>query len=289
MTVRDLGPLADGPLLLFGGPYSNLQATRAMREEAEHLGVPPRRIICTGDVVAYCADPEATVALVRDWGIHVVMGNCEESLGQGADDCGCGFDEGSTCERLSRDWYGYAQRALSAESRRWMRGLPRRLAFRFGGLDWRVVHGAVDDISRFLFASAPDAVLTAELDAAGADAVIAGHCGLPFTRCLGGRLWHNPGVIGMPANDGTPAVWFSLLEAGDGGVMLTHHRLSYDHRAAARRMQEEGLPQGYAAALETGLWPSLDMLPAAERAATSRPLRLDPVRFAPGAAVGSPA
>ena len=68
---------ADGPFLVFGGCYSNLEATLALRAEAQRLGIPPRLIVCTGDVVAYCADAEATVAAVRAWGVHVVMGNCE--------------------------------------------------------------------------------------------------------------------------------------------------------------------------------------------------------------------
>lgn len=65
---------------MFGGCYSNLEATVALRCEAERLGIAPHNTICTGDVVAYCADPVATVDEVRDWGVHVVMGNCEESL-----------------------------------------------------------------------------------------------------------------------------------------------------------------------------------------------------------------
>ena len=93
----DLGRLT-GPLLVFGGPYSNRQATEALRAEAERLGIPPERCICTGDVVAYCADPVGTTDLIRDWGCPVVMGNCEESLAEGAEDCGCGFLSGSTCD-----------------------------------------------------------------------------------------------------------------------------------------------------------------------------------------------
>ena len=68
--------------------------------------------------MAYCADPVATVAAIRDWGIHVIMGNCEESLGWSKDDCGCGFEEGSACEQLSIDWYAYANRALGEEDRK---------------------------------------------------------------------------------------------------------------------------------------------------------------------------
>ena len=99
--ITDLGELS-GPALVFGGPYSNLQATRAVKAVAEDLRIPAGRAICTGDLVAYGADPRATVDLVRAWGNVVVMGNCEESLAQDADVCGCNFIEGSECDLLSR-------------------------------------------------------------------------------------------------------------------------------------------------------------------------------------------
>ncbi|MCA8930270.1 MAG: hypothetical protein KDC18_19600 [Alphaproteobacteria bacterium] len=102
--------------------------------------------------------------------------------------------------------------------------------------------------------------------------MIAGHCGLPFTRIFDGRLWHNPGVIGMPAHDGTPRVWCSVLTPERGGLRIELVALAYDHTTAAARMRAEGLPDGYAACLETGFWPSEDVLPAAERAARGKPL-----------------
>src|SRR6516225_7975614 len=112
----------DGPLLLFGGPYSNLEATRALLDRAAALGIPPRRIVCTGDIVAYGADPAATVELVKT----------------------------------------------------------------------------------------------------GADAIIAGHCGLPFTQKVAHRLWHNAGAIGLPANDGTPRTWYSVLSIAHGNIIIEH-------------------------------------------------------------------
>src|SRR5262249_34730080 len=56
----------DKPLMVFGGPYSNLEATRPVLDEAVRLSISADRIICTGDVVAYGADAAATVDLVRD-------------------------------------------------------------------------------------------------------------------------------------------------------------------------------------------------------------------------------
>jgi len=77
--VRDLGALA-GPVLVFGGPYGNLEACDALLAAAERHGIDGRNAICTGDVVAYGADPQAVVDRLRAWGCAIVMGNCEESL-----------------------------------------------------------------------------------------------------------------------------------------------------------------------------------------------------------------
>jgi predicted phosphodiesterase len=285
--TADLGRI-EGDLLLFGGPYSNLEATAALLEQGRRLGIPANRTFCTGDVAAYGADPEAAAALLRKTGVHVVMGNCEESLAEGSPDCGCGFKPGSACDRLAADWYAYALGHLSADSLRWMGELPPSLRFKWGGFRFAVVHGAPSLINRFVFASAAESELRAEIESAGADVVIGGHCGLPFTRRVGEKLWHNPGAIGLPANDGTARGWYAVLrdeqqdeKRGDGaGPAIEHRALDYDSARAARKMRERGLPEGYATALETGLWPSCDILPPAELAARGRPLALDGQRFA---------
>ncbi len=269
MTIPVLRP--PGPLLVFGGPYSNLQALTALKAEAGRLGLPPASVLCTGDVVAYAADPGPCVDLVRAWGIPVLAGNVEEQLGAGADDCGCGYDEGTACDALAARWYRHADAAMTPAMRAWMRGLPQRMVVEMAGRCLAVLHGAASAINRFLFPSAPDADLAGELDLAarqvgGCDGVIAGHSGMPFTQVLpDGRLWHNAGVIGMPPDDGTPRVWYALLTPGPDGLRIEHRPLSYDHAGAAAAMRAAGLPEGYAACLETGLWPTDDTLPPAER------------------------
>jgi predicted phosphodiesterase len=261
-----------GPLLVFGGPYSNLEATRAVLALAGRRGIDKENILCTGDVVAYCADPVATVDMIREVGIRVVMGNCEESLGAGAADCGCGFDEGSACAALSVEWYAYADRLLDGEARRWMAALPRRIDVELGGRRLAAVHGGTAEVNKFIFASASEDELAGEIDRTSCDGVIAGHCGLPFSRIVRGRLWHNSGAIGMPANDGTPRVWCSVLTPGERGIGIEHLSLHYDHRSAAAKMRDVRLPAGYADALETGLWPSCDVLPPLEASRRGRQL-----------------
>ncbi|RAI60032.1 metallophosphoesterase [Roseicella frigidaeris] len=269
----------DGPLLCFGGPYSNLQALQALLAEAARRGIPPGRMLCTGDVVAYCADAVATLDLMMASGIATVMGNCEESLAAGGADCGCGFAAGTACDRLSRDWFAHASRQVTPRHRAWMAALPRRIPVEIGGRRLVALHGGATAINRFLFASAPEAALAAEIAAGGAEGVIAGHCGLPFSRLLGRRLWHNAGAIGMPANDGTPRGWFSVLTPQGAGLRIEHLALAYDHRSAARAMRQAGLA-AYEAALASGLWPSCDVLPPEERARRGQPIEACDLRWA---------
>jgi predicted phosphodiesterase len=252
-------------LLVFGGCYSNLEATRTMLGVADRLGFDRRDVICTGDVVAYCADPQATVDVIRASGIRVIMGNCEEALGAAADNCGCGFEEGSTCDRLSAQWYTFAAARLDENARNWMRGLPRHLEINMCGRRLVVIHGGGKQINRFIFQSTPISVKQEEIEWLKCDGVIAGHCGLPFTQLLGNNLWHNTGAVGMPANDGTCRTWYSILHPMADGIMIESLPLIYPADEASAKMRACGLTGGYDDALLSGIWPSVDVLPAMER------------------------
>ncbi len=282
--VLDLGTMAS-PLIAFGGPLGNADALEALLDEARRLGVPPQNMICTGDIAAYCAEPEPCARALKEAGVHVVMGNCEESLAMDAADCGCNFVEGSTCAGLADDWYQFTRRHIAPETRAWMAALPRRMTFVMGGASFAVIHGGARLNNRYLFAS-DRAALRQEMQALAADVVIAGHGGLPFTTDVNGGLWHNPGVLGMPANDGTPRVWYGLITVGGNELVFDHRPLDYDHRKQARKMRAANLPGAYALALETGLWPDVAVLPAAEAAATGQQLSQLSVGW--GALTGAP-
>jgi len=276
-----MGHVLTGTVLIFGGPYSNLHATRALRAKADQLGIPADHCICTGDVVAYCADAAATVAEIRAWGCSVVMGNCEESLGLDQLDCGCGFEEGTACGLLSKQWFDHARAQLDASARQWMAACPRSLNFTLGAMSAQVIHGSPTSINEFVFASQTD-VIEGYLKDADTDVIIGGHCGVPFYHRAAAKLWLNAGVIGMPANDATAQTWYMLLTPHeDGAVQISVHRLSYDYEGAADAMAQAHLAQGYQAGLSSGLWPSLDVLPAGERGQTGQALSEWCVMYAP--------
>ena len=77
----------------------------------------------------------------------------------------------------------------------------------------------------------------------------------------------------MPANDGTPSVWYGIITSTSDGVKLEIRRLVYDHNAAAAVLRRSGHGNDYARTLITGTWPSVDILPEMERAATGKRIR----------------
>jgi uncharacterized radical SAM superfamily Fe-S cluster-containing enzyme len=263
------------PIMVFGGIYSNLQALEALLAEARKRGIAPDHMLCTGDIVAYGAAASACVERMRALNITVIAGNCEEQLALKSDDCGCGYAPGSACEVLSKTWFEHAAREIGSGQRLWMEGLPQRLDISINGLKLTLVHGALQEVNRFVFASTPARIKQHDLDICGSDGIIAGHSGLPFSQIANGRLWHNSGALGLPANDGTARVWYSVLSPGDEPrtLHIEHAALDYDHAAAARDMRAAGLPEDYAQTLHDGLWPSCEILPKSETTQAGQPLR----------------
>jgi len=265
LRVNDLGEL-DGDVLLFGGPYSNLQASEALLDVANTMAIPAQNRICTGDMVAYCANPVETLALWRGQ-CMLVAGNCERQLGADAVDCGCGFEAGSACDLLSRDWYPFASAALSGDDRAFLAAAPDIVVFSHMGKRYGVIHGGLRQVARYLWSTSAEGEFLSEISAirqatGAVDCVVAGHCGMAFQANFDGIDWVNAGAIGMPPHDGDPATRYAVLS--DDGIRIG--RLSYDYRAAQTAMQRAGLVQGYEKSLTSGYWPSEDILPLSLRA-----------------------
>ena len=261
--IENLGKISD-KILLFGGIYSNLQALEALKQISEKENIAPENCICTGDIVGYCAQPEETVQLFKFWGAKSIVGNVEIQLRENAQDCGCEFKEGSRCDGFSQLWYPYAQSKLSENSLEFLKTLPNHINFQYADKNVTVVHGSYFNVSEFIFKSTDWEVKKPNFDATNSDVLIAGHCGLPFHHQEENKLWLNPGVIGMPANDGSPDVWYAILEDSNDLFNFTHHALNYNFKLTSKLMQNGLLPEEYSRTIVTGIWDNTEILPPFE-------------------------
>lgn len=261
--ITDLA-IKKGKMLLFGGVYSNLQALQAVMDIAVEHDITPENCICTGDIIGYCGQPQETLDTFKNWGAHSILGNVEIQLRDDQDDCGCDFTAGSRCDGFSDIWYAFAKANLHTSTTAYLKTLPDNIIFQYAGKQVAVVHGSFHHVSQFIFESTNWTEKQASLDALKAVVIIAGHCGLPFAHLHGGKYWLNPGVIGMPANDGMTNTWAMILDDSDG-FEFEHIPVIYDHETATRHMEMNNLPQEYALTLTTGIWDNMEILPAAER------------------------
>ncbi len=261
--IKNIGKL-EGEVLVFGGIYSNLQALEQLQKIAQEKQIPPQNIICTGDIVAYCAQPEECLQLVMDWGIHCIAGNVELQLANGEEDCGCNFDEASRCDLFSRQWYPFAQKNIRAESLDWIRQLPQYLSFEYANKKGFVLHGAYQQTSEFIFQSTDWIRKKQQFDTLRVDLILGGHCGIPFSDIQQQKYWLNAGVIGMPANDGKTDVWYLMLNESSQNLTFQFQSFAYDCETAAQLMETHQLPLQYAHTLRTGIWDNCDILPVEE-------------------------
>ena len=260
----------NGRLLFFGGVYSNLQSLAALKTIAEESNYAPQNMFCTGDIIGYCAQPNECIDLIKAWGIRTIAGNVELQLRDGENDCGCDFNAGGRCDIFSKNWYAYAQRNITKENLAWLQTIPHHIQFSWQGKQVLLVHGSWFRTAEFIFKSTDWTLKEANFTATGADIILAGHCGLPFAHEQNEKLWLNPGVIGMPANDGSDKVWYATLQEEGDALAYRFHRYCYDFATASRLILENGLPASYAKTLNTGLWDNCEILPAEEAAAMGR-------------------
>lgn len=271
--IVDIGKLS-GKVLLFGGVYSNLQALEALIAMAASEGIPPENCICTGDIIGYCAQPEETIQTFKNWNARSILGNVEIQLRDGEEDCGCDFTEGSRCDNFSQQWYPFAQSQLSKDSLNYLKSIPDHITFKFANQNVTVVHGSFFNVSEFIFKSTPWDTKQSNFDATQSDIIIAGHSGLPFYHENNDKHWINPGVIGMPANDGTPKVWYAILDASVNPFKVQFHQLDYDHKLTNTLMLNGLLPESYAKTIKSGIWDNMEILPHAEKQQQGKPILL---------------
>jgi predicted phosphodiesterase len=281
---------------IFGGVYSNHRALSAALRDMARREVDA--VYCLGDLGAFGPHPDRTCEILREARIPVVRGNYDDSLARGLDDCQCGYTDPRD-NHFARISYRYTFAHTSPRHRRWMDGFPAEIRFRLGDLRVLACHGSPRRTNEFLWESTtPTHFLEGMARDHDADVMVGTHTGLHWMRRFaapgeppsvvvglgagdgGGEgvpaeageaprsgAYVNVGALGRPANDGRTEVWYALLEARGRELDVDFVPVAYDHRALAREMRDEELPEEFVETILTGWWTTcLEVLPGKERA-----------------------
>ena len=251
---------------LFGGAYSNWLAVHALVEDAQRRGVDG--VWFLGDAGGFGPHPDRTVEALRSLPIRSIQGNYDDSVGNGLEDCGCGYTDPRD-NHYAQLSYDYTLANTSADHRTWLAALPTEARIRVGGVDVLLSHGSPRRTNEFLWESTTPAGFVDRLCREHDTPVIAcTHTGLHWQRRTpAGHSLVNVGAVGRPANDGARNVWYAIMSVVDGDLVAELIPLSYDWEQLAREMAAESLPDVFVDTITTGWWTTcLEILPARERA-----------------------
>jgi predicted phosphodiesterase len=252
-------------LAFFGGIYSNYLGLNAALRDAHLRGVDA--IYCLGDLGAFGPHPDRVFPLLRDYRVQCVQGNYDQSVGNGLQDCQCGYTDPRD-NHFAQISYDYTLANTSGENRRWLRSLPPEIRLELGATRLLLCHGSPRKTNEFLWESTTSTQFLEHLaDEHDADWLFATHTGIRWQRRLShDRRFVNVGVLGRPENDGRTNVWYALLEQSAAGIEVEFVPIEFDHQRLAREMAQEGLPQEFQETILTGWWTTcLEVLPAKER------------------------
>ncbi len=261
---------------VFGGLYSNHLALAAALADARKRG--STRFYCLGDMGAFGPHPDLVFPLLQGNRIECVQGNYDNSLGNGLDDCQCGYTDPRD-NQFAHLSYQYTYANTSEANREWLRSLPVEIRLKTDGLDILFCHGSPRRTNEFLWESTTSTHFLDKLATDyNADLILGTHSGIHWKRELSeGRMYANVGVLGRPENDGQTNVWYALVKTGqdvpepDSGKTTSRFSvefvpLVYDHERLAAEMRAEGLPEEFVETILTGWWTTcLEILPARER------------------------
>ncbi|MDZ7290315.1 MAG: metallophosphatase family protein [candidate division KSB1 bacterium] len=211
-------------ILILSDIHANLPALEAV------LATEPKwdALFFLGDVVDYGPEPKPCLDFIRQRADFYVRGNHDHALAYDAD-CGCRSDF----------------RPMSVATRQWHRTLLRENDLHFLQR-LPIIHSTIADGKNFWLAHAsPSGDLTCYMNAEeviaasadiDADVILVGHTHLPFLREVEGKIFCNPGSVGLARDRGGEAC-YAVWE--NGRLMLK--RTAYDVSATIARLEQSPL------------------------------------------------
>ena len=242
--------------------HANLEALEAVLADIDARG-DVDAIHHLGDLVGYSSSPNEVVARLRDRGIVGIAGNYDSTVATDYKHCGC-KSESARQEELAHISYEYTRRTVSPATKRFLAALPfsldlRPLGGHAAGPRLVLVHGTPTLNTLYWTEDRPDDFcrkMAAAVGLKAGDVIAFGHTHKPWHRVVDGVHFVNTGSVGRP-KDGDWRAGYVRLLLGDGEPQVEFVRVPYDIAATVAGVRAAGLPEEFAAFLETGGRPAV--------------------------------
>ncbi len=220
--------------------HGNLHALLRVLSDVEGQGADA--IACLGDVATLGPRPRDVSALVRERAQFTILGNHDAYLlSPGLVDSHNGRGEGPLGEAVA-----WCREQVDGASLGWMRTFRERITIDLGRRELLLFHGSPESNLEELDAETRSARFGALAASYPADVMIGGHTHLQMGRKAYGRLFVNPGSVGLPFADrprgGAPTILghaeYAMVDASPRGTTVTLRQVALDGRRLRAQTRE---------------------------------------------------
>jgi putative phosphoesterase len=235
-------------IAVFGDIHGNLEALRSAYHEAQIIKAD--RIYHLGDVGGYAPFVNEVVDFLIGHGIEGVQGNYDENVANGAEHCGCKYEDPLQAEmaQLSFVW---TKKHASMISKAYMKNLPSELSFTDSGRRVKLFHATPGKNNLYWYEERPEKFFKEMAGKTGADVLVYGHTHKPYRKDIAGKVFINAGSVGKP-KDGDPRACLTVIEIAPKAVSADFIRIAYDVEKTAAAIAASRLPPYFAERLRQG-------------------------------------
>ncbi|UCF15869.1 MAG: YfcE family phosphodiesterase [Phycisphaerales bacterium] len=221
-------------ILLCGDIHGNLPALEAVLHDTRTE--PVDEIWNLGDITGYVPFPVGVIELLRRRQAINIIGNYDQKV-LAFKNCQDQWKKGKRSDKYSAFEWNHKQ--LSGAARKFLESLPESIHVEIAGFDITLVHAGEGVDGPLITGETPSEYLEKVARVQKTDVLLFGHSHVPMVKRIGGKVFVNPGSVGIPDGDDLRASYAILTIAEDKVETYLRH-VEYDVERVVRAMDAAG-------------------------------------------------
>ena len=221
-------------ILLCSDIHGNLPALEAVLDDTRKESVD--EIWNLGDITGYVPFPVGVIELLRKHRAINIIGNYDQKV------LGFGNHKDTWKGNKRSDKYAAFEsnyQQLSGAAWKFLKSLPESVHIEIAGLDVTLVHAGEDVDGPGITADTPPEYLENLARIHNTDVLLFGHSHVPIIRRIRGKVFINPGSVGIPDSDDLMAC-YAVLSIANDKIEADLRRIEYDVYRVIRAMDAAG-------------------------------------------------
>lgn len=224
-------------ILVFSDIHGNLPALEAVFDDTRKERID--EIWNLGDITGHAPFPDGVIELLERRKVVSIIGNYDQKV-LAFEDSQLQWKTGKRSDKYAAFEWNHEQ--LTAAGRKFLESLPEVVRFKIKGFDFTLVHAGEGVDGPGITPETPAEYLANLARAHETDILLFGHSHVPMVSRIDGKVFINPGSVGMPEG-GDLRASYAVLTVADGTLEAYLGHVEYDIDRVVTAMHAAGRSQ----------------------------------------------